>query len=242
VITARASKRRHGSPRTALDAQPIPQSSPQSETKTKRAKEARGFTLSDAETVVEWLNASKGTASCERVVFVRRELEALPAEWSPHTFGPPPWGRPVSPGVNNGDEWRKELRQLDLRHHLLNQALAKYIFRPRVTYRIADDTWHFGMVPDEKKRWIHIKVGERTISEADAVMSLVMLASIGEIERVHLCDMCKQRWHVAAKRNYRFCSNECRESFYKSAPEYHATKAAIQRRYRARQKEMSQWR
>jgi hypothetical protein len=98
------------------------------------------------------------------------------------------------------------------------------------------------MVPDEKKRFSQIKVGERTVSEADAVMSLVRLASIGGLKKVHLCKMCKQRWHVAAKRNYRFCSNECWESFYKSAPEYNETKAAIQRRYRARLKEVPQWR
>jgi hypothetical protein len=88
------------------------------------------------------------------------------------------------------------------------------------------------MVPDQKERWFQMYVGDQTISEADAVISLVRLAETGDLRKVRLCEMCKERWRVAAKRNYRFCSGECREAFYAKAPDYHSRKAANQRKYR----------
>ena len=88
------------------------------------------------------------------------------------------------------------------------------------------------MVPDENKRWFQMHIGNETISEADAVISLVRLAESGDLGKVRLCEMCKERWRVAAKRNYRFCSDQCREAFYAKAPDYHSRKAANQRKYR----------
>ena len=75
-------------------------------------------------------------------------------------------------------------------------------------------------------------IGQETISEADAVISLVRLAETGDLRKVRRCEMCKERWLVAAKRNYRFCSDRCRETFYASSSDYHSRKAANQRRYR----------
>src|SRR6266581_3478633 len=84
----------------------------------------------------------------------------------------------------------------------------------------------------ENKRWFQMTIGQETISEADAALSLVRLAETGELGKVRLCEMCKERWRVAAKRSYRFCSDRCREDFYAKAPDYHGRKAANQRRYR----------
>ncbi len=56
------------------------------------------------------------------------------------------------------------------------------------------------MVPDENKRWFQMHIGNETISEADAVISLVRLAESGDLGKVRLCEMCKERWRVAAKR------------------------------------------
>jgi hypothetical protein len=237
VVTKRRIPKGNRSPRTALDSQPLSQWTSQSEQKLERTKENRRYSLTDAEAAVEWLNNAKG-ASYRRVAALRQELESLPVAWSEHS-SVPPWRRlPKREGGNSRDEFDKEHRELAERHDALNNALSEYVFRPRVTHLVFRGTWHFGMVPDQKKRWFQIKITERTISEADVVMSLVRLASTWEIGKVHLCEMCKQRWHVAAKRNYKFCSEECRISFYKTAPEYHQTKAATQRRYRARLKEM----
>ena len=196
--------------------------------------------LGDADRVVQWLNASNGTASHERVMLIHRELEDLPSEFAAHA------GAYVhsSGGVlqlgeardgKRGD-WPKEKlkaqRQLHDRHVALNRALENYIFRPRATYAILGGGWLFGMVPDENRRWFQISIGYETISEADAVISLVRLAETGDLGKVRLCEMCKERWRVAAKRNYRFCSNQCREGFYAKSPDYHSRKAANQRKYR----------
>jgi hypothetical protein len=189
---------------------------------------------------VRWLNASKGTASHNRVVLIRRELEELPSEFATHA------GAYVhsSGGVLRFGEsfreqrrdWPKEKlkvqRSLHNRHVALNKTLENYIFRPRATFVILSRAWIFGMVPDENKRWFQMAIGDETISEADAVISLVRLAETGELGKVRLCDMCKKHWRVAAKKHYRFCSEECREAFYARDPDYHSRKAANQRRYR----------
>ncbi len=220
--------------RTAADSQPIPRHG------SPGAQQGRHLAFGDADRVVQWLNASKGTPSYVRVVAIRRELEELPSEFVihadayAHSFGgvlrlgePPPEKR---------REWPKEKlrvqRQLRERHVALNEALKKYVFRPRATCVILSHSWIFGMVPDENKRWFQMTIGQETISEADAALSLVRLAETGELGKVRLCEMCKERWRVAAKRSYRFCSDRCREDFYAKAPDYHGRKAANQRRYR----------
>jgi hypothetical protein len=133
-------------------------------------------------------------------------------------------------------EWPKEKlrvqRQFHDRHVALNKALEKYVFRPRATFIIVPRLWMFGMVPDENKRRFKIHIAGETISEADTVLSLVRLAQTGDLGKVRLCEMCKERWRVAAKRSYRFCSDQCREAFYAKSPEYHSRKAANQRKYR----------
>lgn len=193
---------------------------------------------------------------------IRRELEELPSELAAHsdvyvhTFrrassvgGPPP---------EKLRDWPKEKlrvqRRLGNRHAALNKALEKYVFRPRATCAIFSGRWMFGMVPDEKKKFFRITIGHdyaslmvvdaahatlqppvpprETISEADAVISLVRLAETGELWKVRQCVTCKVRWLVAAKRNYRFCSGHCRDAFYAKSPDYHSRKAANQRKYR----------
>jgi hypothetical protein len=216
--------------RTASDAQPIPRSTPPS------GYDARRLGLNDASKVVQWLNASKGTSSYSRVVRIHQELQDLPLEFSRNTDAYIHRFEKVTQLGEAGTDWPKEKievqRKIAERHVALNQSLSQYVFRPRATYIIAGYNWLFGMVPDEKKRWFKIKVGQETISEADAVMALVRLAESGDLGRLQRCEMCKERWHVAAKRNYRFCSDECRENFYAKAPDYHSRKAANQRKYR----------
>jgi hypothetical protein len=103
--------------------------------------------------------------------------------------------------------------------------------------------WWGGMVPNPNSRWFETKLepsfrGEsRTISEADAVLSLVRLDLVREIGKVRRCQLCQERWRVAAKSSYRFCSAKCREEFYKRLPEYHSRKAANQRAFRKRLKQ-----
>ena len=201
-------KREERSSRTAADSQPIPRLGAQSEWV------ASHLALRDADRVVRWLNASNGTASHDRVLRIRRELEELPSEFATHAGA----YMHISGGVcrigepprEKRRDWPKEKlkvqRQLHNRHVALNEALKKYVFRPRVTYIIAGHAWIFGMVPDENRRWFRMRIGDETISEADAVISLVRLAETGELGKIRLCDMCKECWRVAAKSHYRLCS------------------------------------
>ena len=70
------------------------------------------------------------------------------------------------------------------------------------------------------------------VTEADAALSLVRLSAVGDLEKVRLCEVCRERWLAATHRNYRFCSKECRERFYETQPDYHQRKAKNQRKYR----------
>jgi hypothetical protein len=228
---------KQGSNRTAADAHPVPHASPLS------ASESRYLGVQDADRVARWLNASNGTASHERIVRIRRELEDLRSEFMAHSFA----YQHISNGVirlgealEHGRDWPETKlqvqRELHDRHVALNLALAKYVFRPRATYVIAGRGWIFGMVPDENRRSFQIHIGNETISEADAVLSLVRLAETGDLRKIRLCETCKEVWLFAAKRNYRFCSDQCREGFYARSPDYHSRKAANQQKYRERLK------
>ena len=175
---------------------------------------------------------------------IRQELENLRSQFIAHSGA----FHHVSGGIvrigeateDQEGHWPKEKlrvqRQLHDRHVALNLALAKYAFRPRATYVLAGGTWIFGMVPDDSGKWFQMNFGNDTVSEADAVLSLVRLAETGDLEKLRLCAWCKVKWMFAGKRSYRFCSDKCRELFYASSPDYHSRKAATQRKYRDRLK------
>jgi len=217
--------------RTAVDAQPLPQKTLQSDTATERKNEEKRLALTDGARVVIWLNASHGTKSGQRVVSLRDELAALPKDWANHNRLAPL----THPGLGEG--WRKDQRQLVQRHHALNELLSRYAFRPRYTFRVFTEESVFGLVPDDDRRWFTIEKGNETTSEADAVMSLLRLASTGDLSKIRRCEACRDRWVFAAKRNYRFCSADCRETFYAKAPDYHERKAKNQRAYRQKLKQ-----
>ncbi len=215
------------SSRSALDAQPLPKLSPQAEQKRQRAKESHSFTLTDGKFVVHWLNAAKGTASYDRAVSILNELKTLPVDFDAFQNTPPHLGGGLP-----------RLRTLNMRHHALNQALSIYAFRPRVTLRVFQGAWRHGMVPDDNQDWFQIKIDDQTVSEADVVMALMRLNLTGDVTKVCRCDNCEDCWLFAAKKNYHFCSAKCREAFYKKAPDYHARKAANQKKYRSGLKRM----
>jgi hypothetical protein len=107
-------------------------------------------------------------------VLIRRELEELPSDFATQAgayvhsssgvlrLGEPPRGK--------RRYWPKEKlkvqRQLHDRHVALNEALEKYVFRPRATYIITGRAWMFGMMPDENVRWFKMHFGYETMSEA----------------------------------------------------------------------------
>jgi hypothetical protein len=155
------------------------------------------------------------------------------------------------PGDRNRDTPEGEKQYLELNQQInmladsLNESLSRYAFRPQVVYArlpgsitVLQNIWAGGMVPDNNKRWFQVKVNGSIISEADAALALVRLDLTGEMHKVRLCEKCKDRWLVAEKSNYRFCSGQCREAFYVSQPGYDERKAKNQSKYRANLKKM----
>jgi hypothetical protein len=215
--------------RTAFEAQPLPRKRARSRTATERNKEENRGAWADARRAVEWLNASHEGDARQRVVFVRDELATLPRDWAIHNTQHPC----THPKFRQG--WDQDERRLDKRHRALNKLLSTYAFRPRVTHRIGAG-WAFGLVPDILVGEISMKTNRETTSEADAVMCLFRLAETGDLAKIRRCNVCEKHLFFAAKRSYRFCSDECREMFYAKAPDYHDRKAKNQREYRERLK------
>lgn len=234
------------SPRTAFDAQPIPTWNARS------ARQGKRINLSDADVAVRWLNAAKGakpTGSYERVVSILQTLQKFRQMRADIQKWISAGAVSFPPDRTDPPTWKQLCRRADALHSGLNRALLRYAFRPRVTYFVFPDAWWGGMVPNPNSRWFQIKLDpsfraeSRTISEADAVLSLVRLDLVGDIGKVCRCQMCQDRWRVAAKSSYRFCSAKCREEFYKRLPDYHSRKAANQRAFRKRLKQIRvEWR
>ena len=146
--------------------------------------------------------------------------------------------------IPGGEEQYRELNRIvNSLPRVLNEKLRRYVFHPLVDYvrlpgsmTMLQNIWAGGMAPDRRRGWFETAIGAWPVSEADAALALVRLDLTGELYKVCLCGMCHQRWLVASKSSYRFCSQECREEFYIKSPAYHQRKADNQKRYRSRQK------
>jgi hypothetical protein len=199
----------------------------------------------DAHVAVLVLNASHGFAAHERLVAIRMELENLRTgtvelkriereifkEMRPQGADGP--GRAgTQQHIELAAQYKSVFENLNTLHIALNDRLARYAFRPCVSYTINSDDWRFGLVPDSNRRFFQTKVGQFTVTESDAVMSLVRLDASGELNKVKLCRQCKMVWRVSLREIDRFCGDVCREAFYANSPNYHERKAANQRKYR----------
>jgi len=225
----------------------------------------RIYPLSDVQIVVRWLNAAKDAkalSSYSRVTRIRERItefailaakiqEPVMRAWKRHAnelashlarhkdpLRAGDRGRTTRlPGISTKTTaYRRAVRS----EFALNRSMAQYVFRPHIKYSSAFDTWRGGVFPATKTRWFTAEIVPGTsASEADAVLSLIQLQLVGDLDRVRLCQTCKARWFVGAKSNYRFCGDECREKFYKSLPDYLDRKAKNQRKYRRVLKRMN---
>ena len=198
--------------------------------------------MADAEVVARWLNGSRGHAR-ERMLALRRELDALRAG---HVELQETRQRLIAiiksrsrKGLSALDaQHREKFAQIDQQTRRLNKALSRYAFRPGIGYVVIADMRSAGLLPDENKREFRLQVGEWELVEADAALSLVRLYLTGELDKVQLCEMCRKNWRVRAKSHYRFCSAQCRETYYIHSPNYHERKRKNQSEYRDRLKRM----
>jgi hypothetical protein len=238
--------------RTALDAQ----SFPRLEAATDRQE--RRLTFRDAEIVANWLNAAKKSSpsSYVRVLKIKQLLEQTRAACarlqnlsapgqakaqkkyqirkaalrSRKVFG----GAVRFPGCDP-EEYRRLRRTAEGLHSKLNESLARYSLRPRLTYFEFPGLWRAGLVSDGSLREFRMKSALpnngrfQDISEADAVL---LLTRLDQTEKVRLCSGCHARWLAARKSDHQHCSDECREILRAARPDYLPRKRERQREYR----------
>ncbi len=221
---------------------------PAPETQTGLQVRARSIALTDARLAVEWLNRFRGRPAYKRVLSIRQELEALGATLAKLRTGwrdAPKHRRGQSPEKIAAVSIRLlELGELQeqfrVRHNVLNAKLAAYSFQPALAYSLPAGGWAFGMVPKHgrgPRLVISDGTNDVTVDEGTVVSALCRLAASGELGKVKLCEWCGKNWRISERAIDRFCSDKCREQFHSHAPEYNVRRAAIQRRYRERQRQ-----
>jgi len=119
----------------------------------------------------------------------------------------------------------------------INRRLRRYVFHPCVAL-LAGYEGRFDVIALSDSGFFPAPADQLAFTEADAALSLVRLNAMGDLEKVRLCEVCRERWLAASHSNYRFCSKECRERFEQSKPDYHQRKARNQREYRKNLKRM----
>lgn len=195
----------------------------------------RKLTIADASFAVHWLNISRGTKAYRRVLAVRKELEDLGAMIG--VMGVKKAARPHGEQKlldDLGKEakqvgWIKTMQRLHeklrRRHNALNRVLSRYSFAPALAYGPDLRCWRFNTVPTRKRtshavvRWEHPSGIKLRVDEAGVVAALARLATREQLDTVHLCSNCRQRWVVSVRRRNqvsfdKFCSEECRRDFH----------------------------
>lgn len=169
-------------------------------------RQQRESLQNDADLVAFALNAFKGTAAYNDLTVLLRDLQELQAETSESA----------------------ELRRIKK----INRRLTGYVFHPCVTRRAAGEK-RFGVIAlSSDSSFIPAPANQIAATEADAALGLVRLHAMGDLGKVRLCEVCRERWLASTHSNYRFCSKACRQQFYESQPDYHERKKKNQRKYR----------
>jgi len=175
----------------------------------------------DAAFAVYSLNVCKGTVAYERLALLHRDLVEFRAKAKEQ--------QQTRKGFLNVEL----MAWLDRRHREISEGLSRYRFRPGISsYSAVGGECRSSLVAIPSRKNPQIRGGTFPVTEGDVAMALVRLYADGDLSKVRLCETCHNQWRLAAHSNYRFCSDECREQFYKSQPDYHQRKAKNQSEYR----------
>ena len=181
----------------------------------------------DAAFAVYCLNVCKGTKPYERLTALHRDLTEFRAKAREQ--------QQTRKGFLNVEL----MAWMDRRHREISEGLSRYHFRPGISgYSAVGGECRSSLVAIPGRKNPVIRGGSFPITEGEVAGAFVRLYADGDIGKVRLCETCHNQWRVAAHSNYRFCSKECREQFYKSQPNYHERKAKNQARLRKTKKEM----
>jgi hypothetical protein len=199
---------------------------------------------SDAQIVCNWLNATQGKshspihtihAQLDEIYNATAALQRQHEELQRKVAA-----RDTSGILKLGSQYKREFRRIDKLLQAANKALARYVFRPAIGYTVITETSAAGLVPDANERAFQLQLGGEVYQEPDAAISLVRLYLSGDWRRLRVCERCKRRWLIATKSHYRFCGEQCRESYYAESEGFSKHRAEIQKRYRQRLKERLQ--
>ncbi|HUV69757.1 MAG TPA: hypothetical protein VMW15_08870 [Terracidiphilus sp.] len=215
---------------------------PRPKTQTEMKRRVRSQSSTDAMLTVEWLNAAQRTAAYRRVLMVRGELEELGAMLESLRQQRQAWkNRRAKSDAEILENLKASTSMVSLqeqfrqRHNALNVLLARYAHVPALAYSLNSGIWRFGMVP-KHPRGPEIKLSDESfnvrVNESTVIAALARLAANHELHKVRLCETCGERWRVSERKIDRFCSQQCRDAFHISSPDYKDRKAANQRKYR----------
>jgi hypothetical protein len=76
---------------------------------------------------------------------------------------------------------------------------------------------------------------QHKVTEADAVLHILILASTDELDRLKQCDLCF-RWLYADRRHKEFCSAECRKRKYSGSSRFKEYRKQYMRKRRSSDK------
>jgi hypothetical protein len=206
----------------------------------------KATSLTDAVLAVEWLNASKGTEERAKVLEIRDELEQLGRMLDllhqEHKLKKP---MPKDSSQEDRSSWRLEQmsvgeqrNQLRIRHNELNERLSDYCFRPAMVYDVNRGVWRYTCLA-KASGFVHPITRPDsliTVSAAAVVGALVRLAASRNLQKVRLCEQCKENWLLSERKMDRFCGQQCREVFDRARPDFKDRKRRNQKNYRENQK------
>jgi hypothetical protein len=217
-----------------------------------KKSEPTGTIMSDADKLVLWLNAAKGTHSYDRILEIHRLLSQLLAGYAEYAKRSDEQDAEVFHGrydpkifAAQGEWLGAQLKWLGGLHMQLNLALSRYMVTPQSAYWLTASApfpkgWSFFMVSQPDDDGFELQYGDQrhgmTLVESDAALSLLRLAEVGDLAKLRLCEQCKNRWRISFRKMDKFCSDECRSRNYVESPESKARQRANQKEYRKRLK------
>ncbi len=188
---------------------------PQPRTRAEFNRRARLLASSDASIAVAWLNITMRTPGYKRVLRLRAHLEYLTTL------------HPSEP-------------KFRLIFNIVNGLLSRYEFVPALACDVSTGVVRYNALPKETRgRAVEVSDGRLTVqvNEAAVGAAFARLFASRELFKVRLCERCRKVWRVSERRMDRFCSDECRQAFYKGTPEYLERQRNAQQRYRQRLRE-----
>lgn len=129
---------------------------------------------------------------------------------------------PVEPWPGWGALWNR-----------INARLARYRLFPQFSARSGSGTASGPLI---YTRWLSRRVHEwdevdETLTEGDAIRSMVTLAKEGRIQRVRQCLQCG-KWFYARFGHQAYCATKCQQKRYKSDPKWKERRRKYMREYR----------